>query len=94
MITLVYLSEFLLKQIERRRIPEIIEIKILDWMKSVQKIGLEETRKIRSYHDEPLQGKLQGKRSIRLNRSWRAYYVVICEEVEFVSIERIDKHEY
>ena len=58
MITEVYLSEFLAKQIERNRIPAFVAKKLDQWLESIYKIGLERTRLIRGYHDEQLQGRL------------------------------------
>ena len=65
------------------------------WVHSVQRDGLEETRKIRGYHDEPLQGTRQGQRSIRLNLSYRAIYEIGKDGVvELASVEELNKHEY
>ena len=41
-----------------------------------------------------LKGQLSDIRSIRLSRSYRAYYKIVKNEVEFINVERIDKHEY
>lgn len=51
-------------------------------------------RKIPGYHDEPLHGARAGQRSIRLNRSWRAFYVIVRERVVFVEVIEINHHEY
>lgn len=56
--------------------------------------GLEETRKVPGYHDEPLKGDRAGQRSIRLSRSYRAIYEVKKDTVEFVSVEEVNKHDY
>lgn len=65
------------------------------WVRAVETEGLESVRKLPGYHDEPLQGVRFGQRSIRLNRSWRAIYVVRREsEGVFVSIEEVVKHAY
>lgn len=56
--------------------------------------GLEEVRKVPGYHDEPLKGKRAGQRSIRLNRSYRAIYEIKEEQVEFVSVREVGKHDY
>jgi len=65
------------------------------WVHSVQRDGLEETRKIRGYHDEPLQGTRQGQRSIRLNLSYRAIYEIGKDGVvELASVGELNKHEY
>jgi proteic killer suppression protein len=50
--------------------------------------------RIPGYHDEPLKGSLSDMRSIRLGKGWRAYYRVVREQIEFVSVERVDHHEY
>jgi hypothetical protein len=39
-------------------------------------------------------GKLKGLRSIRLSRGYRAYYRSVKDAVEFVRVERVDKHGY
>jgi len=74
--------------------PVYIAIKLQDCVEDVESRGLDEVRKIPGYHDEPLSGELRGFRSIRLNKAYRAYYRVIDGKVRFVSIERVDKHEY
>jgi proteic killer suppression protein len=56
--------------------------------------GLETVQKIASYHDEPLTGKLQGLRSIRLSGAYRAYYRIVREKVECVFVEEVNKHDY
>lgn len=82
------------KQIRKRQLPSFILVKLQDWIEDVEDRGLEEVRKIPGYHDEPLSGELAGMRSIRLGKGWRAYYRTGKEQIEFVSVERIDKHEY
>ncbi len=77
-----------------RKVPVYIALKLQDWIEDVESRGLEEVRKIPGYHDEPLTGELKGYRSIRLSRAYRAYYRIIDGKVRFVSIERVDKHEY
>ena len=46
------------------------------------------------YHDESLKGRMKGQRSIRLNKGYRAYYRIVKDTVEFVRVERVDKHVY
>jgi len=75
-------------------VPSFIRDKLLSWVAAVQKNGLENVRKAPGFHDEPLHGKLKGLRPIRLSRSYRAYYRVVSIQVEFVFVERVDKHEY
>jgi hypothetical protein len=56
--------------------------------------GLEDVRKIRSYHDEPLAGRREGQRSIRLSLSYRAFYRIVEGAVEFVDLFEVNKHDY
>lgn len=92
MIKVVDISRLARKQLER--VPNHIVDKLDTWVQGVEIRGLEEMRKIPSYHDEPLKGSRQGQRSIRLSRSYRAIYVVKRGQVEFVSIEEVTKHGY
>ncbi len=64
------------------------------WILDVERRGLDEVKKVPSFHDEPCKGKLKGLRSIRLTRGYRAYYRIEKDQVEFVFVERVDKHEY
>lgn len=77
-----------------KKLPEQIVKKLLFWTNLVERFGLEHARTIPSFHDEPLHGKRRGQRSIRLNKAYRAIYVVRKEEIEFVLIEEVNKHGY
>jgi proteic killer suppression protein len=97
MIRLVEIS----RRAERdlRRVPRHVVVKLMGWVAAVEDQGLEEVRKIPGYHDEPLHGDRGGQRSIRLSRSYRAFYVVsgrsaVGQTVEFVSVEEVNKHVY
>jgi len=92
LITQIILSKKSLKDLSK--LPDFIIDKLQTWILSVERIGLEETRKIPGYHDEPLQGKRSGQRSIRLNRSYRAIYRVVNAKVKFVEVCEVNKHEY
>lgn len=77
----------------------VVPCQVLDkftaWVHSVELIGVEEVRKVPGFHDEPLKGDRKGQRSIRLNRAYRAIYVVSKGgAVEFVSVEEVNKHDY
>ena len=49
----------------------------------------------KGFHDEPLKGKRQGQRSVRLNRAYRAIYVEHeTGEVELIEVLEVNKHEY
>jgi len=87
----------MLKIVEKRlaKVPPEIRRKLALWIESVNRIGLESTRKILSYHDEPLKGTLKGYRSIRLSIQWRAIYVIQKDgTIEFVEIQEVTPHDY
>jgi proteic killer suppression protein len=88
----VELSALVKKQL--KKLPAHIVVSFQNWVEDVESRGLEEVRRTPGYHDEPLSGQLRGFRSIRLSRSYRAYYSVKSGVVQFVKFERIDKHEY
>lgn len=93
MINIIYLSKRAKNDL--LQVPHYIRIQFLAWVESVQLEGLEKVRKIPGYHDEPLRGKRAGQRSIRLNRSYRALYKVLANnEIEFVEVIEVNKHEY
>lgn len=92
MINIVELSSLVKKQL--KKLPVHIVVSFQNWVEDVEERGLEEVRKIPGYHDEPLRGELKGLRSIRLSRGYRAYYRIVDDQVTFVNVERIDKHEY
>jgi proteic killer suppression protein len=82
-------------QKDLKKVPSYILDKVFHWIDEVKHQGLSEIRKISSYHDEPLKGKWQGYRSIRLSRAYRAFYTTQADaKVEFAQIERVNKHEY
>lgn len=67
----------------------------MTWVDAVETEGLYEIRKILGYHDEPLEGKRKGQRSIRLNKAYRAIYEINEEGIiEFVEVIEVNKHEY
>jgi proteic killer suppression protein len=75
-------------------VPRHVAVKFQDWVEDVEDRGVDEVRKVPGYHDEPLQGALRGMRSVRLSKSYRAYYKVAKHAVEFLRVERVDKHVY
>ena len=77
------------------KVPKHIAQKLLFWVMDVEENGLENTRKLPGWHDEPLKGKRKGQRSIRLSKAWRAIYSVEKNgEVRFVEVIEVNKHEY
>ncbi|WP_347357728.1 hypothetical protein [Bdellovibrio sp.] len=78
-----------------RKLPGHVVDKLMAWAMSVEMKGLLEVRKIPGYHDEPLKGRRQGERSIRLSKAYRAIYT---EEnngtVKLIIVEEVHKHDY
>ena len=69
--------------------------KLAQWVQAVNIQGVEDVRKIPGYHDEILKGDRKGQRSIRLNRSYRAIYIIKANNsIEFISVEEVSKHDY
>lgn len=65
------------------------------WIEAVEEDGLEATRRVPGFHDEPLKANRRGQRSIRLSRQWRAIYESCIEGgVQLVSIEEVTPHVY
>ena len=78
-----------------KKVPLAIAIKLQAWVENVGHHGLTQVRKISAYHDEPLKGKRQGQRSIRLNKAYRAIYVIDKNnKVQFIEVLEVNKHEY
>lgn len=78
-----------------KKIPKHVVIKLVAWSKDVEKYGLPEVRKVSGYHDEPLKGKRQGQRSIRLSKAYRAIYTTSKDgKITLVVVEEVNKHEY
>ncbi len=76
-------------------IPAHIVFKLHTWIDGVKNEGLQEMRKRPGFHDEPLKGKRQGQRSIRLNKAYRAIYEIdTTGKIHFVEIIEVNKHEY
>lgn len=89
----VKLTRNAIKDLEK--VPLYIAIKFQAWVDDIARRGLMEVRKIKGYHDEPLKGKRQGQRSIRLNRAYRAIYIINDNgEIEFIEVIEVNKHEY
>jgi toxin HigB-1 len=86
----------LAREIERGlvKLPKQVASKLKIWTDAVERMGLEEVRKIRGYHDEPLSGDRVGQRSFRLNKGWRGFYVIEGDEVQLVVVIEVNKHDY
>jgi proteic killer suppression protein len=89
----VTISDAAIKQL--RQTPIYIKEKLYKWVAQVKLLGLCEVRKIKSYHDEPLRGNRLGQRSIRLNKAYRAIYVIQEDKtIKFAAIREANKHDY
>lgn len=93
MITDVQITKSALKDL--KRIPIYLQEKFRAWVMAVSKAGLEETRKRPGWHDEPLLGNRKGQRSVRLNKQWRAIYIIKSNgAIEFIEVTEVTPHEY
>ncbi|RYZ89013.1 MAG: type II toxin-antitoxin system mRNA interferase toxin, RelE/StbE family [Proteobacteria bacterium] len=78
-----------------KKLPENIVFKFQRWLQLLSLYGLEETRKIPGFHDEPLKGDRKGQRSIRLNKAYRAIYFVSKNgEITLLEVIEVNKHDY
>lgn len=78
-----------------RRVPKRLVLKLQAWVDDISLRGLGEVMKIPGYHDEPLKGKRNKQRSIRLSKSYRAIYQIQDDgSIEFIEIQEVNKHEY
>jgi proteic killer suppression protein len=86
------------KRLEKEliKVPKPIIIKLLQWASNVRKNGLREVGKIKSFHDEPIEGKeRRGQRSIRLSKAYRAFYRIDESKViHFIEVIEVNKHAY
>ena len=76
-----------------QKLPDFIIEKLKIWAKSVNSLGIAKVRESKGFHDEPLKGSRQGQRSIRLNKAYRAIYIVEKKLIKIIVIE-VNKHEY
>lgn len=89
----VKLSRLAEKQLEK--LPKHIKKLFYIWITSLEENGMNATRKISSYHDEPLKGNRYGQRSVRLNRAFRIIYSETPEgNILLIVVIEVNKHEY
>lgn len=80
---------------ELAQIPTHVVFKLQGWISGIKMHGLRDMRKLSGFHDEPLKGKRKGQRSIRLNKAYRAFYIINQSGVmEFIEVVEVNKHEY
>ncbi|WP_367606039.1 type II toxin-antitoxin system mRNA interferase toxin, RelE/StbE family [Legionella sp. W05-934-2] len=93
MINKVTITKSALKDLKKT--PHYLQEKFRAWLEAVSRVGLEETRKRPGWHDESLIGNRKGQRSIRLNKQWRAIYVIRSDgTIEFIEVMEVTPHEY
>jgi len=93
MIVNVKISAKAIKNLKRA--PKYIQEKFTAWVIAVNKSGLENTKRCLGWHDEQLLGKRSGQRSIRLNKQWRAIYLINKNnEIKFIEIIEVTPHDY
>jgi toxin HigB-1 len=91
--TLIILTKLALRNL--KKVPWHIVARFKTWADLVENEGLREIRKIKSFHDEPLKGDRKGQRSIRLSKSYRAFYIEKSDgEIEFIEVLEVNKHDY
>ena len=76
------------------KIPDYIQLKLASWSRDIEEFGLEQVRKVKGYHDEPLKGDRKGQRSIRLSKAYRAIYVIEQGELRIIEVREVHKHKY
>lgn len=89
---LVIISSVARKRLEKA--PKQVQVKFFTWVEMVNTKGLEATRLIKAFHDEPLKGQRQGQRSIRLNRQWRAIYRLAKNGSVQIQVLEVTPHDY
>lgn len=76
------------------KLPRHIVVNFRTWVRSIKLDGLDKVRLIKGYHDEPLKGKRNGQRSIRLSRQYRVIYTIEGSDIHVVLVREVNKHEY
>lgn len=88
----VFISESVEKSLGK--LPKHILAIFDEWVRLIEDRGYTEMRKITGYRDHALRGKLAGKRSASLNRSYRVIYQLSDEEMLIVTVIEVNKHDY
>ena len=77
------------------KVPMHVFLKLRDWTEAVETVGIENVRKAKGYHDEPLKGERRGQRSIRLSKAYRAIYIENTDgTVRIITVIEVHKHDY
>ena len=73
--------------------PKSIQQKVLLWIQTIERFGIQEVRKRPSYRDKPLKGIRREQRSIRLSRSYRLIYRELQKTIH-IQLMEVHKHDY
>lgn len=92
MKTIVVIGRAANKGLEKA--PPQVQNKLRAWVFTAQQFGIDATRQLPSYHDEPLKGERAGQRSIRLNRQWRALYTEDRNHQITLTLLEVTPHDY
>ncbi len=87
----VFLNKKARKQL--KNLPKHIIANLRAWINEVETVGINETRKVKGCHDEPLKGNRSGQRSVRLSKAYRAFYIERDDRIVIEVIE-VNKHDY
>ncbi len=76
-------------------LPEYVVGSFFDWVRAVERDGMDAVRKLPGYHDERLKGQLRGARSVRLTLAYRVLYFQTTElGIKIAQVTRVSKHDY
>ncbi len=93
MKNIVELTPFVQKKI--KKLPHQVIFKLRTWAMQVEMLGIRKVMQTKGYHDEPLQGKSNGQRTIRLNKSYRTFFQILKNgELEVLEVFDVNKHKY
>ncbi|MCH9717789.1 MAG: hypothetical protein K0U24_07525 [Gammaproteobacteria bacterium] len=77
-----------------KKIPLHIVFKLQVWVDGVRKYSLPDMRKRPGFHDEPLKGDRKKQCYIRLNKAYRAFYIIDDhEKIHFIEVIEVNKHD-
>jgi len=75
--------------------PANVRTAFFTWVEIVEQLGLLAAKRIPGFRDEKLRGERIGQHSIRLNKAWRAYYVIqSSKKFELIEVIEVNKHVY
>ncbi len=87
---------FISEKAERslKKLPNYIVDMFDSWVRLIEDHGYLEMKRVPGYRDHALKGKLKGKRSSSLNRSYRVIYILTEDRNLIVKVFEINNHDY